>query len=371
MFFTKPFVHSHLKVAASDHTPTSATYRRTRFYINDTLTPITITERTGMRLEIPREPNSMCTDSFSICDMYEFENIGHIDALSNFLNARVEAIGVESHPDLALVADFVRTRSFNGFSNGRFNIVLRRAVSHSELSKSGNIFVHSMDVMVSHPSFLVAEHPQSQAGMAGSMVAEGEPNHFGKGVYIEIVDNNREIDTRFVYICGRIVEVVPTKDPARGNGAYFTEFQDNKDGTRSTHTEHRSIDKITDFGLYSTREEAETNGNPDALIKARLLEADRELNETRRTNEAALMKMRVQLAEAEANAKTAAAKADRKLKKAVRQTAELKERMAQRSAERSDYYEARSSSRKDSSEMWKMAPVALGLALGLGAALLR
>jgi hypothetical protein len=152
-----------------------------------------------------------------------------------------------------------------------------------------------------------------------------------RGYLIEIVDNNSEKNTRFMYTGNGVMAIPSCRDLDRPDGVYYYEYIGDDLVENSQHAQVCSIEEAeTKFGLYKTREEAMTAGNPKIMAEKALAVQMQELADKK----ASLEEMMLQHKEHEAKLKA-------------------------RELERKDYYDERSSSRKDSSEWLKMGAALL------------
>lgn len=95
------------------------------------------------------------------------------------------------------------------------------------------------------------------------------------GRMFEIVDTLRQHRERFVFVGNGVLRVDAVIDPSRADGLYVTEVQCKGGNRSSTVTVRYDFEEgYKKFGLYLSREEAETGGNPG-------LAAIRELEELR------------------------------------------------------------------------------------------
>lgn len=99
------------------------------------------------------------------------------------------------------------------------------------------------------------------------------------GRLIEIVDNNAMYKERFVFMCNEVVRVPAVRDRDRIEGVWVTEVRDVGAETSKLEAVRYSFEEgFKRYGLWPTREEAESNGNP-AVTHQRALEELKRQNE--------------------------------------------------------------------------------------------
>ena len=160
-----------------------------------------------------------------------------------------------------------------------------------------------------------------------------------RGYLIEIVDNGSENSIRFMFTGNGVMAIPSRRDPDRPDGVYYYEYIGDDVAENAPHAQVCSMEEAEiKFGLYKTREEAMTAGNPKIMAEKALAAQMQELADKK----TALEEMMLQHKEREAQLKA-------------------------RELERKDFYDERASSRKDHSEWLKIGGALL---TGFGAAAL-
>lgn len=177
-----------------------------------------------------------------------------------------------------------------------------------------------------------------------------------------INDPDKIYGSRYIYVSGQVIKIIPTIVPNMASGIYYDYREIGK--TSINHVGFEDIDTLP-IKLYSTEEEAKTNGDPSLLMKEELAKKEHEI---------ALSKKEAELLKAEnarlreENIKLEAELNKEKLKREAGANA-LKDEYEEKSYSRKDHYEHRSHSRKDSTEVLKwvagIATVAVGAYFGI------
>lgn len=148
----------------------------------------------------------------------------------------------------------------------RFFVPLKEIENHTTVFEQKTGLVLSIDG--SCASILHPESEEFRMSNQNASFLENQP----VGRLYEIVDNHRQHKERFVYIGNEVLRVPYTLDRERADGLYITEVE-SRGGVRSVSktTRYDFEEGYKKFGLFITKEEAETSGNP-GLNQQRLIE---------------------------------------------------------------------------------------------------
>ena len=150
--------------------------------------------------------------------------------------------------------------SFKSFSSVR--------VLEDEFDECGSVYVRSTDVLVSkNREEINKPHPNSNEGFQ-QVRLETEKRFTGhSGVFIYIIDNERRMPSYFFYSARQIIEVPSMYDPKQETGVYVMKTEIKGSGLNVL-SEFKTFEEATTlYGLYATRDEARTNGDPAILLK--------------------------------------------------------------------------------------------------------
>lgn len=319
------------------YNPNTISHHRVVDFNNMTPFKIVVVDRNSVPVLLPEAPSGtdMRFPGVEIRICYRF--YGHVgyrsmieilESLGNVLKDRNE--------ERAKITEMMI--EVNGKNIPGFEIVIRRFISQQELQEYKAIYDVGTDYMVCvGNSYLTFAHPESREGRNNKDIdgyVKGRPN----GRLIEIVDNNKEIKERFMFCTNSVIRVPVIQDVERDNGIYVTNIRDNGMSTSDIDTVRYSFEEGSEkFGLFLTKEDALTSGNPDRISKVLVAERERELQELK----AVLSKQELEFDKE---------RAERRV-----EIERLNDEIAKKSVERKDYYEEKSAERKDSSELIKIA----------------
>jgi hypothetical protein len=200
------------------------------------------------------------------------------------------------------------------------------------------------------------------------------------GIFVELIDNENNITNRYMYVARQLLELPARRDQTKQSGVYFTTAVHDKDGDTNMDPKFYSFEDAEEaLGLFKTKEEAMTGGNPEFIAKTKYAEQEAALRDAQRELEK--VKNDHKIAEQHRLEKMAALKHDleekqlymkekindleHNLEKTKKRNSELKEESDSRKLTRADYYEERSYERKDSSELIKFVPALIVGAIGM------
>ena len=338
-------------------------------YFNGTRYDVTVVDRTGVVVRIPRYPNAhscritmrvtwvirrdMVDEFLSVMDGYQFLNNAELNSIvSTVISERRHwnSTHISAHIDYEILQN-----EFTG------------AVQSIYLTNQDTVF------SILKPSDAPC-HPHS---LHTADVPEETRQEFKEEEYthlkIEYIDNTRTRGDRYVNLCGKVHKLVPKPSVTRSDGIYMYS-REKKLGTKNQHyveKVHVLIDDAEkELGIYKTPEEALYGGDPKNGVKIRLIDAERELTDLK--HELARKNLTLESFSADNKIRDSEHKA---LREDLQRTHDLlraseenrKVVMNNELANRKHEMEMKTLNRKESFDMIKMVP---GLVVVIGAALI-
>lgn len=150
--------------------------------------------------------------------------------------------------------------------NGSGTICRRYFVPLKDIENNTNLFETQTGLVISvNQGWQNVCHPESEEFRSKNQNTSFFDNQ-PVGRLFEIVDNERQHKERFVFVGREVIRVQNTVDRERDNGLYVTEVRA-MGGKRSTSntTRYSFEEGYKKFGLFLTREEALTSGDPGLL----------------------------------------------------------------------------------------------------------
>jgi hypothetical protein len=234
-------------------------------------------------------------------------------------------------------------------------------------------------------------HPYNEKEILKRKVTENNDSFLGINFHVELVDNETLIGNRFLIFNRTPYTVSPIRDESRRSGAYLSVYDKI---TKEITTEFYRLAEIEEgLGLYKTIEEAATNGDVKSALAEKIADLNHQIalestkvkslevesNSVKHRNAMELLEKQKALAEKELENKllkqeleneraaresvieSEKAKLDAEKIRMDKEALRMKEEYDSRKYQREDYYESRSHSRKDTSEVMKMVPTVLSL----------
>lgn len=344
-----------------------STHYRTIDFINITPHQIVIIDRQNIPVILPAAPTGtlMNPPRLEVRSHYQFfdsESIREMKAAVNYINTQLATIGEERK----ILKDAITEADQNGQTRHLCFTSIRK-IPLEDLQNTNSLFDQASGFVVTiNGAHLVSVHPES---VEGRMVGNYEDYVKSRpvGILFEIIDNENMIKERFTYACNTVLRLPAIKDINRTSGIYVSNIRDVGQTTSITDTIcYTLLDAEKKFGLYCTKEEALTNGNPELIAKSLVERTKLELEEFK--NKVSIgesenrqleseYKRRLLLIESEQKEKMLIMETDNKVKTA--EILKLKEEIDRRKLIRDEFYESRSQERKDTSEMIKFIPAVL------------
>jgi hypothetical protein len=282
--------------------------------------------------------------------------------------------------------------AYTALGSGKNNIrvVVDYEVHDDDIDKNNDsIYVRECDIVITTKGLdCTLVHPY---GTDGHGDTDKLTSYDGYGSIIEIVDNDHEVGVRFTTLFNQIYHIKPVLDSTRKSGAYiYRKCFDKGNGLNIIKSFIPLEEMDKKLGLFKNKEEAFAGGDTKTIdnIKLRELEysikmselknkmLDKDLEYIKRESIQKELESKQRLLKIDEEVKTNNYKLemDHSVKilnnKFEIISLEMKNRIEESRMEierlnRKDYYESRSLSRKDSSEVMRWVPTILGGALSI------
>ena len=265
-------------------------------------------------------------------------------------------------------------KAFNDNHQMNFHsLLVDKEIPLKTIRNNSAVYVHEADLLLCDSrSSLRCVHPYSEEGMINHQYKAFIEERKVSGVFIELIDNENTVKTRYMYVAKQLVEIPARKDSSKKSGLYFTRANYDRLNEVSMEPKHYSFEEAEqEVGMYKTKEEALSGGNPESLSKGEEDKAKRELLEVKRIMEQekaesdrTLLRVSHELEMTKIKNKHLTEEHD--AKKLARG-----DFYEDRKLYRQDVYDERTTVRKDGSEFIKLAGVAFVTALGVFTAMSR
>lgn len=237
--------------------------------------------------------------------------------------------------------DGSRTNKFN------FTFSVVTSVDISDIKRNRNLYVPEIDAVVSLieesigdecelDNYLVDEnflrpHPRSEEGMHQLSIQNDRRFKDHSGTFIYIVDNELLSSFRYYYSGKQLITVPSLQNEELDSGVYYTIGSMTRSGVVEYSSGYYTFAEAeVKLGLFLNQQDALSLGNPEIAMKNKALQYEIEIQDLKHEVERAKATNSLLISQLDIEKK-----------------------------ERDDRYDYRSSTRKDSSELFKMVPVTL------------
>lgn len=342
-------------------------FRITQLYVNNTNEDICVIHRNNLPIVIRKAVGYFGgLGTFVIRNIYHFKGQEQIVNTINNLQHLKKKCSIQANE-----LDIILSALLKAYDNDprvvNYSVAIDKEVPVKTLRNHSSVYVPEADVMLCDArSTMQCLHPFSEEGRIHydyhGLVQERRVS----GVFLELIDNENTVKTRYMYLAKQLIEVPAKQDRSKASGLYFTLADHDKLNEVHLKPRHLSFEEAeAQVGLYKTQEEALSGGNPEILSRTEEERAKRELAD---------LKRKVDLEKAEndrlrADSERQLLELNRHLEIEKQQSTRLKEELEakklirtdfyeDRKSHRSDEYEDRSYRRKDDHELLKIAGIA-------------
>lgn len=292
----------------------------TPHYINATGRVVTVTLPSNIKFEVHPITHTTATSiprsRFCIRDHYEIDGWS-TEGIHLYLSSLSPERTVSK--DLELFKEGFY-RHYKPGSTAKIEFYIDSIILASQFTEDTDLYVTTKHICLSaRPMAMSSDHPLSSQMLVEERIRRLINNKEGTAVVLDLVDNTNEIGDRHYYAFKRHFVLKARKDAIRSSGLYVT-ITGVKGGVQQPIQEfHCHLDQMESlFGLYKTKEDAESGGNPKMVKEA-------ELAELRRKN----------------------LEAEQRLEELKREQAVLQAELAREKAKREDYYSHKEHERRD------------------------
>jgi hypothetical protein len=356
--YTEPILNLNTETAEN-----GAAFSVKQYYINNSNENVVVVLRNNLPI-ICNKNNQLFTGAryFIIRTVYHFKSFASIIDTINYINEVINAHGETK--DLVIIKNTLINAYDTDRNCGNVSLCIDRRIDILEIKSNGSTYIPEADLLLQYNKLDVTiPHPFSKNGHAIAEYHKVAEEKKVTGIFIELIDNENNIDKRYMYVANQVMEIPVTKDKTKQSGVYFTKAVNNKFNDVHIKPEFYSFDQAIDYlGLYKTQEEAKTGGDPKLVSKARLTELEQNLADLKHNNQVDQINKQAIISNLNIELEKAKAEAIR-----AKQEAEINKHKRDdfydtKSKERDHYYESRSYERKDTHEMIKYIP---GIVLGV------
>lgn len=357
-------------------------FKIVQLYINNTDEDICVVHRNNLPVVIRKSPGYFGgAGNFVIRTIYHFNSREQVvNTINNLQHLKKKSSMLDNDLEIVLSAMVAAYNSDHRITF--YTVALDKEVSVKTLRNHSALYIHEADIMLCDTrATMKCLHPFSEEGMLHNDYRDLVEERRVTGVFLELIDNENNVKTRYMYAAKQLIEISAKQDKTKKSGLYFTLADHDRFGEVHIDPQYYTFDEAEkEVGLFKTREEAMTGGNPEVLSRTEEERAKTELTELRRQVEldkaahdrerAAHEREKLENDRYRTETESELLEMNRQLEFQKNETRRLSEELDARKAIRSDYYEDRKSARadhyeevsyrrKDDHELLKMAGVAV------------
>lgn len=352
-------------------------------YFNNTSSDFYITSNNGLcRILQGNETIMKGVNTIVVKRVYVFSNLEAIkvslDEFARYVKVTGNKVSDSSRIVNRCLHDFYTYRKD---TKGRF-IGTKVTVSvdytfNPDLIPENGIYVPDLDIVMSGNRNAI--HPRDVNFKTIDKMSSMTEKYGCTGIVVEMVDNEKKYDPKFVYVAGQVQKVTPITDKSKKSGVTLLRVNTDKTGLKKTETiSFMSIDEALEKGIiHSSHEAAATNGDPSKEIALAIETKKKENMVSKFDYDKSLLEMKAETDKLIADLKIQNAKLEQDQKEMEneyrRREFELKQEeqlMRRRMMHAADEYEYRSYRRKDNSEAAKSIPAIITAIAATAAAVL-
>lgn len=363
-----------------------ADFKMEMCYFNRSTTDITVVGRDNLPLILPKlSGNSSGYRDIIIRRSYTFSSYHRITELISTLNDIYAKNREFPSEDVRLIYGALQKQPPNNRNANIAIVRIDRRVDVDDIVKHDSLYSVDLDIMLYHG---VANHtmihPYSQKALSQEDtrdIIKQLPRELA-GLTIQVVDNDNIISNQYAYCLGEIMDIPVIQDSTRDNGLYISHIRNDE-----VTTHKHDLSQTNDYGIYSTKEDARTNGKPDLVHQREVTELKRHLERETLLNKQKQQELQSEIDERRKESESEAENrkrendkyryeqellADERKRKHEEEINRLKIRyeedmrkLEQERHETKDKYDARSYERKDSAETLKTFGVLLATGLSI------
>jgi hypothetical protein len=314
-----------------------APFKYSTFYFNRSNRDVTIIHRNGMTMSYGGNPKYARDDGyFVVRTIYYFTGTQAVQTALEDLR-KYRAKNTSYHPHVEIILSALEAATENNIRHSNEVITIDDKVDVGMAKKNFRLYSMTSDLLIAEGLGNVkVSHPYSPEARAKNHVVEPMKSIPLTGVFVDLIDNEQEVSCRYMYAAKQLVEIPARQDPSRPSGVYFT-YGTNVHGDEILVTpKFFSLEDAKEkLGMYPTKEETMTHGNPTLINRS---EEERYKSDNLRISHE-VEQLRLQ------NARLKEEIANKEM--------ERNEDYDTRKKQRDEFFETRSYERKDSSELIK------------------
>jgi aromatic ring-cleaving dioxygenase len=318
---------------------------------------ICIVLKNNVPVAIPPKPYSGGADKIIIRNSYTFVNLESIIGTLNNIAEYKKHFGNDNYEMNVIYSTLLSMYEKSRTNLGAFiqtTVGIDHEIPMRVVKENNNIYIPATDMLLQYRgSNVECPHPFSDNGMLIHQYRQISLEKKVSGVFVEVIDNENTTNARFMYAAGRVSEIPVIVDETKRSGVYISRSTSDKYNDVHVKSEYYTLEESDKTGLFKTREQAESGGDPGVLVKNEQKRLEQENFRLKQEHEKEQLKYKQELLESE-RLKTIEERKNKELQNELERLRAAREEAADiRKKARDDFYERESNSRRNSTELLK------------------
>ncbi len=331
------------------------TFKHVDLFINNSDHDLVLSNRGDLPVFIPK-PNSnkdSSSKNITLIRRYRFKNNTSTRRTLDLIKEFKRNYVIENNEELNIIEQVLNNHNNNNISCNYIDIVIKYIIDLSDIKEYNRIYDRKTDLLISlYDSSCISPHPFGKYGKAMEEYSDYISNKKGAGVFIEVIDNENIISSRYMFVANRVIEFPAIKNNEKESGIYCTFLSHDNYGNINIEPINLNFDNGEQIGLYKNKELAYSGGNTEEKFRIQRMELENNLLESKSKLQKVNEELEIQKQE------TLRFKHELESKKYNFDSEKLSKE--ERSLKLNEEYEQRSLDRKEQHEIIKFLPAFLG-----------
>lgn len=257
-----------------------ATFKCVELFINNTEYDLVVSNRADLPVFVPKPTinKDNVPKNLMLVRRYRFKNNTSTKRTLDLIKEFKRKYTLDENEELNIVEQVLQNNISGNVACKYIDVVIRYSMDLSDIREHNKVYDRKTDLLVSlYDSSCVSPHPFGKSGKAMDEYSDYITNKKGAGIFIEVIDNESIVRSRYMYIANKIVEFSPIKDENKESGIYCTHLSHDQYGNIIIDPVILDFDDGEKIGLYKNKESAYAGGNTEERFKLDKLELEREL----------------------------------------------------------------------------------------------
>ncbi len=257
-----------------------APFKHVDIFINQSNYDLVVSNRGDVPVFVskPSLQRDSSTKSFIMLRRYRFKNNVSTRRTLDLIKEFKKHHTLDDNEELNIIEQVLQSYSINNTVSNYIEILIKYIVDLSDITECHRIYDRKTDLLISlYDSSCAHPHPFGKIGKGLDEYSDYITNKKGAGVFIEIVDNENIINSRYMFVANKIVEFPVIRNDNKESGIYCTYLSHDQYGNINIDPIILNFEDGEKIGLYKNKEAAYAGGNTEETFKIAKLQLEKEL----------------------------------------------------------------------------------------------